>query len=231
MTYSLDNVWPTPLVEIQGGERVALGRIFCVGRNYEAHAREMGKDPDRDPPFFFTKWAETAVIGGGEIAYPAATENFHYEVELVALIGEPAFRVPANKALDCVRAYAVGLDMTRRDLQLKARGEGRPWDTGKNFEQSAPLGTFHRVSDVGHLDRGSIRLTVNGEVKQEADLSDMIWSVPEILHFLSELYPLRPGDIVMTGTPAGVGPVVPGDRLFATIDGLSSLDVTIGARI
>ncbi|MDX0312527.1 FAA hydrolase family protein [Sinorhizobium meliloti] len=217
-----------PLLPVEGAEDVRLRRIFCVGRNYEAHAREMGKDPTRDPPFFFTKWAETAVIGGGEIAYPPGTENYHYEVELVALIGAPAFRVPADRALDSVCAYAVGLDMTRRDLQLKARAEGRPWDTGKNFDQSAPLGVFHPISAVGHPKSGTIRLLVNGETKQEADLADLIWPVADVVAFLSELYPLHPGDIIMTGTPAGVGPVKPGDRLVACVEGLTPLEVTIG---
>ncbi len=228
MTMTVAHSTLLPRLHVDGAEDVQLRRIFCVGRNYEAHAREMGKDPTRDPPFFFTKWAETAVLGGGLISYPPATEDYHYEVELVALLGADAFRVSAEQALDHVSAYAVGLDMTRRDLQLKARAEGRPWDTGKNFAQSAPLGTFHPVSQVGHLQAGAIRLAVNGDIKQEADLSDLIWSVADIIAFLSELYPLHPGDIVMTGTPAGVGPVRPGDRLLATIEGLSPLNVTIG---
>jgi len=218
-------------VPTSNGELLPVHRIFCVGRNYAAHAREMGKDPDREPPFFFNKWAETIVIGGGEIAYPPVTENYHYEVELVVYIDKPVFRATAEEALACVSAYAVGLDMTRRDLQLEARAAGRPWDTSKNFDQSAPLGVFHPVAEVGHIAKGNIRLTVNGEVKQNGDIDELIWPVTDIIRQLSELYPLRPGDIIMTGTPAGVGPVVPGDRLHATIDGLSSLEITIGPRL
>jgi fumarylpyruvate hydrolase len=202
-------------------------RIFCVGRNYAEHAREMGFDPAREPPFFFTKWAETLVHSGETVPYPQETQDFHFEVELVAAIGKSGRNIPVEAALDHVWGYGVGLDMTRRDLQIAARSKGRPWDTGKNVEASSPLGPLHPASALGAADKGAIRLTVNGEVRQEADLSMLIWSVAEVISFLSGLYRLEPGDLIYTGTPAGVGAVVAGDVLHATVDGLAPLDVTI----
>ena len=220
---------PHTFASIAGGDDVfPVRRIFCVGRNYAAHAREMGRDPDREPPFFFTKWAEAYAPTGNTIAYPPGTENFHYEVELVVAIGEGGRRIREADARKHIFAYAVGLDMTRRDLQLAAREKGRPWDTGKNFEESAPIAPFHLASDVGHVDAGRIVLEVNGEAKQDADIRDLIWSVDEVIEHLSALYELRPGDLIMTGTPAGVGPVRPGDRLVGRIDGLTPVETTIG---
>jgi fumarylpyruvate hydrolase len=203
-------------------------RLFCVGRNYAAHSREMGKDPDREPPFFFTKWAETVVPTGTTVSYPSETANFHYEAELVVAIKSGGRSIVANTALDHVFGYAAGLDMTRRDLQLAARDKGRPWDVGKNVEQSAPLGIIHSVSEVGHLSRGRIALTVNGKTKQEADLSDLIWDVPETIAYISRFYRPEPGDLIYTGTPAGVGPVDVGDKLVVSIAGLSNCSIVIG---
>jgi fumarylpyruvate hydrolase len=203
-------------------------RVFCVGRNYAAHAREMGRDPDREPPFFFTKWAETVVPTGSTIAYPQETQDFQYEAELVVAIGKGGRNIAVEHALEHVYGYATGLDMTRRDLQLAARGQGRPWDTGKNVEQSSPLGLIHSVAEVGHPATGAITLTVNGQTKQEADLADLIWPVADVISFLSGLYRIEPGDLIYTGTPAGVGPVVTGDVIVVEIAGLRPTTITIG---
>lgn len=227
---TLFEVLPTTLAKTTGGDDFPVRRVFCVGRNYAAHAREMGRDPDREPPFFFTKWAETVVPSGSTIAYPSETSDFHYEAELVVAIGQAGRDIPVGKALDHVYGYATGLDMTRRDLQLTARAQGRPWDTGKNVEQSSPLGLIHPVSEVGHLDKGAIRLTVNGEVKQDADLTELIWPVADVIAFLSTLYRIEPGDLIYTGTPAGVGAVVEGDVVIVTIEGLEPTEVTIGPK-
>jgi len=228
MTFQIE--LPDPVVAPVAGRAAGfpVRRVFCVGRNYAEHAREMGRDPDREPPFFFTKWAETVRPSGSEIAYPQATKNFHFEAELVVAIGKSGRNLTAETALDHVFGYATGLDMTRRDLQLEARAQGRPWDTGKNVEQSSPLGLIHAAENIGHLSNGAIWLKVNGETKQSADLADLIWPVADILVFLSGLYRLEPGDLVYTGTPAGVGPVVQGDRIEVHIDALTPLTVTIG---
>jgi fumarylpyruvate hydrolase len=220
---------PAPvLAPTATGQDFPVRRIFCVGRNYAAHAREMGRDPDREPPFFFTKWAETVVPDGARIPYPQATANFHYEAELVAAIGRPGRNLSPAEALGHVWGYAAGLDMTRRDLQLQARDQGRPWDIGKNVEASSPLGVLHPAAAVGHPTEGAITLTVNGEVRQSADLADLIWPVADIVAFLSALYRLEPGDLVYTGTPAGVGPVVSGDRMVVEIAGLTPLAIEVG---
>jgi fumarylpyruvate hydrolase len=202
-------------------------RVYCVGRNYAAHAREMGKDPDKEAPFFFLKPADAVVPGGGGIHYPPGTGNLHHEIELVVALGGGGRRVPAQQALGLVHGYAVGLDMTRRDLQSLAKDAGRPWDFGKAFDQSAPVGVIHPVSAVGHLASGGIALDVNGLTRQKADIADMIWSVPEIISYLSDYYTLAPGDLIFTGTPAGVGAVYPGDELRGHVDGLGELVVTI----
>ena len=210
--------------------RFPVGRIFCIGRNYAAHAREMGRDPDREPPFFFTKWAQDLVPGGGTLPYPPETSNYHYEAELVIAIGKQGAAVAEADALELVYGYAVGLDMTRRDLQFEARDKGRPWDTGKNFAFSAPLGTIRPVADGGHVGSGPIRLSVNGEVRQTGDVTDLIWDCAETIAYVSRFERLYPGDLIYTGTPAGVGPVQPGDVIDVTIEGLEPLQVAIGER-
>jgi fumarylpyruvate hydrolase len=213
---------PPVLARTTNGDDFPVRRVFCVGRNYAEHAREMGKDPERDPPFFFTKWAETVVPSGSSIAYPTETANYHYEAELVVAIGKSGRYISAENALDHVYGYATGLDMTRRDLQFQARDKGRPWDIGKNFEQASPLGLIHPASQIGHPATGAISLTVNGDTRQSADIADLIWPVPDIIRFLSTFYALEPGDIIYTGTPAGVGPVVPGDKIVVSIAGLEA---------
>lgn len=210
--------------------RFPVRRIFCVGRNYAAHAREMGRDPDREPPFFFTKPADAVVDDQQTIAYPPETNNFHYEAELVLAIGQGGVNIPEEQALEHIWGYAIGNDLTRRDLQLVAREQGRPWDWGKAFDRSAVCGPIHPVSEVGHIEQGSIRLSVNGTVKQDADLQELIWSVPEIVSILSRTMEIKAGDLVYTGTPAGVGPLVPGDVCVIEIAGLGSITTTIGER-
>lgn len=208
-------------------ERFPVHRIYCVGRNYAAHAREMGKDPDKEPPFFFLKPADAVLPGGGPMHYPPGTENLHHEIELVVAIHREGRNIPAARALDFVYGYAVGLDMTRRDLQFKARDMGRPWDFGKAFDESAPITPIHPVASHGHRSAGRIWLEVNGELRQEADLADMIWNVPDTIAFLSRYYLLKPGDLIFTGTPAGVGAVVPGDRMVGGVEGLAELSVSV----
>ncbi|MCB1456467.1 MAG: fumarylacetoacetate hydrolase family protein, partial [Nitratireductor sp.] len=204
-------------------------RIFCVGRNYAAHAAEMGVEVDREKPFYFTKSAQMLQPGGTSIPYPPGTENFHFEMELVIAIGKPAFKVAVGDALDAVYGYACGLDMTRRDLQLTERAKQRPWDLGKDVEQSAVISTITRAADFGAVGPQRITLSVNGETKQDAHLSDLIWKVEEIISHLSGFYHLAPGDLIYTGTPAGVGPVVAGDRIEGSIDGLDPISLEITA--
>ena len=219
---------PRPRVAVSGrAEWFPVHRIYCVGQNYAAHAREMGTDPQRELPCFFTKPADAAVSEGGRIPYPPATRDLHHEVELVAALGRSLQASRPRQALDAVFGYAVGLDLTRRDLQAEARRRGRPWDTAKAFDRSAPLSAIHSVSAVGHIARGRIWLTVDGTERQSADVGDMIWSVAEIAAELSQLFELCPGDLIFTGTPAGVGPVGPGDEIEAGVDGLDVLRVTI----
>ena len=226
MTLTFEPV-PPVLVPTTTGESFPVRRLFCIGRNYAAHAREMGKDPDREPPFFFTSWAESVVPDGSTIAYPQATSNYHHEVELVIAIGRSGRAVSEADALDLVYGYAVGLDMTRRDLQFVARDAGRPWDVAKNVEQSKPLGPIRPAAGFDPSS-GAITLTVNGVTRQTGDLADLIWSVPEVIAHLSGFYRLEPGDLIYTGTPAGVGPVAQGDVLVGAIDGLGTLTVTLG---
>ncbi|MGB5102669.1 MAG: fumarylacetoacetate hydrolase family protein [Steroidobacteraceae bacterium] len=217
-----------PTVEVAGSAaRFPVHRIYCVGRNYAAHAREMGMDPAREPPFFFTKPADAVVPNGAPVPYPPRTANLHHEIELVVAIGEGGRDIPVANALAHVFGYAVGNDLTRRDLQAAARNDGRPWDVAKGFDRSAPLSAIRRVADVGHPEQGAIWLEVNGETRQRADLAEMIWDVPEIIAELSTYFELRPGDLVFTGTPAGVGPLQRGDSLVGGIDGLDTLRTTI----
>lgn len=210
--------------------RFAVRRIFCVGRNYAAHAREMGKDPDREPPFFFSKPADAVVDDNATVAYPPETENFHYEAELVVAIGKGGINISEQDALDHVWGYAIGNELTRRDLQLAARDKGRPWDWGKGFDRSAVCGPVHPVAATGHLQQGLIRLSVNGEVKQDADLRDMIWDIPEQIAILSHTMEVKPGDLIYSGTPAGVGPLLPGDICVVEVEGLGKLTTTITER-
>lgn len=220
---------PQAAVPVRGStDLYAVRRIFCVGRNYAAHAREMGSDPTREPPFYFNKAPADLVASGSTIAYPPGTENFHYEMELVIAIGKPAFRVAPEQAIDSVWGYACGLDMTRRDLQNAAKAIGRPWDFGKDFESAAVMGELVPASAIGHPGKGRIELSVNGQLKQEGDLSDLIWSVPEVVANLSQYYHLQPGDLIYTGTPEGVGPVKPGDRITGSIDGVGDISLNIG---
>lgn len=202
-------------------------RVYCVGRNYAAHAREMGFDPDREPPFFFCKPADAVMpVAEGatlELPYPAETANFHYEIELVAAIGKAGANISVDSALDHVYGYAVGLDMTRRDLQMKMREAGRPWELGKAFDDSAPIGPIHTVAAKGHHDQAGIWLKVNGQDKQRSDTSKLIWSVAETIAYLSRYFRLAPGDLIYTGTPEGVGPVVKGDLMEGGVDGLGTL--------
>lgn len=216
---------------VQGTEdRFPIRRIFCVGRNYEAHAREMGKDPTREAPFFFTKPADAALDTPCTIAYPKLTQNLHHEIELVIAICKGGSEIAQEDVMDHVWGAAVGLDMTRRDLQGEAKDMGRPWDWGKAFDQSAPIGPIKPIADVPSVETGRIWLAVNGEIRQDADLADLIWSVREHVSILSHSMALQPGDIIMTGTPAGVGAVVPGDVMTGGVEGIGELEVTIGPR-
>jgi len=218
----------TPAVEVSGtDERFPVHRIYCVGRNYAEHVREMGADPRRDAPIFFSKPADAVVANGAAVPYPPQTQNLHHEIELVVAIGRGGGDIPVATALEHVFGYAVGNDLTRRDLQHVARNAGAPWDTAKGFDHSAPVSAIRRATDIGHPRNGAIWLEVNGEPRQRADLADMIWSVPEIVAELSRYFELRPGDLVFTGTPAGVGPVVRGDSIVGGIDGLETLRTTI----
>jgi len=227
MTTLFEPQAPT-LVPIVGHTEIfPVRRVYCVGRNYAAHAREMGKDPDKEPPFFFLKPADAVVPGGGDIHYPPGTKNYQHEIELVVALSKGGRRIAVADALSHVFGYGVGLDMTRRDLQFAARDLGRPWDFGKSFDEAAPLGPLYPAATHGHPSKGAISLLVNGEKKQHGDLGDLIWSVPETISYLSDYYTLQPGDLIYTGTPAGVGPVVTGDRLTGRIDGFADLEVTI----
>lgn len=221
---------PPPILAATSNRKLfPVRRIFCVGRNYAAHAREMGRDPEREPPFFFTKWNETVVPSGVTIPYPPETANFHYEAELVVAIGMAGHAIDLDCALEHVWGYATGLDMTRRDLQLEAREKGRPWDIGKNVEQSSPLGLIHPVAEVGHPSSGPIQLFVNDALRQDADLAEMIWPVPDVIAYISRYYRLEAGDLIYTGTPANVGPVVPGDKILISIAGLSDTSISIAS--
>jgi fumarylpyruvate hydrolase len=218
---------PVPAVPVIGGYAFPVRRIFCVGRNYAAHAREMGHDPDREPPFFFTKPADAILLPGHPMPYPPGTRDLHHEIELVVAIGVAGADIPVATAQAHVFGYAVGLDMTRRDLQNEAKKLGRPWDMAKGFDGSAPVAPIHRASETGPLERGAIWLDVNGGRRQAGDLEELIWSVPEVIATLSGLVGLEPGDLIFTGTPEGVASVIRGDRLHGHIDGLTDLDVTL----
>lgn len=214
----------TPAVPIAGSmDWFPVRRIHCVGRNYAEHAREMGKDPTREAPFFFQKPSDAIVPHAANVPYPPLTSNFHHEIELVVAIGREGVNIEAARALDHVLGYAVGNDFTRRDLQLAARDKGRPWEPGKAFDFSAAITSVHTVDRVGHIASGRIWLSVNGTVRQQADVRDLIWSVPEIIAILSTYVRLAPGDLIYTGTPAGVGPLQRGDIVEGGVDGLCTL--------
>lgn len=214
------------VVPVADGGFFPVRRVFCVGRNYAEHAREMGHDPSREPPFFFTKPADALVIAGAETPYPPATSDLHHEIELVVAIGKEATAVTADAANGHIWGYAAGIDLTRRDLQAEAKKLGRPWDMAKGFDQSAPCGPIRLAREIGHPESGAIWLKVNGDIRQQGDLDQQIWKVPEAIAYLSTLVTLRAGDLIMTGTPSGVGRVVPGDTLEGHIDGVGELEVS-----
>jgi 2-keto-4-pentenoate hydratase/2-oxohepta-3-ene-1,7-dioic acid hydratase in catechol pathway len=216
---------------VDSDEMFPVRRIYCIGRNYAAHAREMGSDPSREPPFFFQKPTDAIqYVAAGTVAehpYPPLTKNYHYEAELVAVLGKGGRNISVEQALNLVYGYTLGLDMTRRDLQRGMGDQKKPWEIGKSFDKSAPIGAVHKVTQTGHFTKGDIWLKVNGQVKQKADLTQMIWSVAEQISKLSEAFELFPGDIIYAGTPENVGPVVRGDVIEMHIDGLPNLSVKI----
>ena len=222
---------PHPSVPVAGTDQVfPVHRIYCVGRNYAAHAREMGHDPDRTAPVFFMKPADAIVHSGSTVRYPSRTENFQHEIEMVVAIGESGRDIEAADALDHVFGYAVGIDLTRRDLQLAAKESQGTWDTAKGFDQSAPVSALHRAADIGHPASGRIWLGVNDIIRQKADLNELIWSVPEAIAELSAFFALTPGDLIFTGTPAGVGPLEAGDKVTGGIDGIDEIAITIDEK-
>jgi fumarylpyruvate hydrolase len=225
-------LWDLPSVPVAGSDaRFPVRHVYCVGRNYAEHAKEMGGDVAKEPPFFFTKPADSIVPvlppAIGEVHYPLASKDYQHEIELVVAIGKRGVKLAPEAALEIVWGYAVGLDMTRRDLQINMREKKRPWDIGKSFAEAAPIGPIHPVSAVGHPAKGRIWLDVNGTTRQQGDLSDLIWDVPNTLAFLSQFYELLPGDLVFTGTPSGVAPVVAGDRLSGGVEGVGTLSIAI----
>ena len=227
--YVLPPVAPTVL-PVVGGGRYPVRRIYCVGRNYISHIREMKEADERDPPFFFQKPRDAIVENGAVVFYPPDTSDFQYEVELVAAIGKDGSNIAVPDALDHVWGYAVGIDFTRRDRQREMRDLQLPWEAGKSFDQSAPCGSIYPAREIGHPNSGTITLAVNNIERQRGDLSEMIWNIAEVVARISHQVALRVGDLIMTGTPAGVGPVLPGDRIAAKIQGLGGLHITIGAR-
>lgn len=221
---------PAPVVSVPvrgTAARFPVRRIYCVGRNYAEHTREMGHDPDRELPFFFQKNPDNLVLGNGDFPYPPLSRNVHYEVEMVLAIGKGGKDIAVDQALDHVYGYALGLDMTRRDLQNDAKKTGRPWEIGKAFEHSAPMSEIVPVATCGHLAKGEIWLKVNGELKQKGDLEQLIWNVPEIIHHLSTIAELRPGDLIMTGTPAGVGAIQRGDVMESYCAGVGGMTTRV----
>lgn len=220
---------PQATLAVEGtSDLFPVHRIYCVGRNYAEHAREMGHDPDREPPFFFCKPADAVVPNDANIPYPLATGDLHHEIEQVVAIGKAGVNIPAAQALDYVYGYAVGIDLTRRDLQGVAKKMARPWDSGKAFDNAAPCSAIRPVTEIGHPDSGRVWLAINGDLRQEGDLNQLIWSVPEIIEYCSALWELRPGDLIMTGTPAGVGPIQRGDRITGGVDGIGEIRVQVG---
>ena len=218
----------TPSLAVAGARaRFPVRRIYCVGRNYAAHAREMGHDPDREPPFFFQKNSDALLPSGSKFPYPAASRDVHFEIELVCAIGTGGCDIVASNALDHVWGYAVGIDMTRRDLQGAAKKLGRPWEVGKAFDHAAPCTPVHPVAATGHPAEGRIWLAVNGETRQDGNLNELIWTVPEIIAELSTLFTLAPGDLVFTGTPAGVGAIRRGDVMIGGVEGVDTIEIEV----
>jgi fumarylpyruvate hydrolase len=219
----------TPALAIAGSDQTfPLRRVFCVGRNYAAHAREMGADPDREPPFFFTKPADAVVPASGTLPYPPATSDLHHEVELVVALKGGGANIAPERALDLVWGYAVGLDLTRRDLQAVAKKDGRPWDMAKGFDASAPCSPLQPVEWIDHPREARIWLDVNGQRKQEGNLNEMIWPVADVISHLSRFVTLAPGDLIFTGTPAGVDALKPGDHVRGGVDGVATFELTVG---
>ncbi len=218
---------PPASVEVTGtDDRFPVRRIYCIGRNYLAHRKEMGHD-DRKPPFYFQKPADALLETGGEFPYPSQSENVHFEIELVVAIAKGGVNISIEDALDHVYGYGLGIDMTRRDIQSKAKQDGKPWESAKSFDHSAPISPIRPASEIGHPDSGRIWLAVNGEVRQDSDLNLQIWNVQEGISHLSKLYQVAPGDLIYTGTPDGVGPINPGDLITAGIDGIGELEIKV----
>ncbi len=227
MNYVIDAP-EVPSLPVRGsGQLFPIHRIYCVGRNYAEHAREMGHDPDREPPFFFQKNPDTIVPDGGEFPYPDKSSNVHFEMELVVALSKGGKDIAEADALDHVYGYALGLDMTRRDLQGEAKKMGRPWEIGKAFEHAAPCGDVIPVSRIGHPASGRIWLNVNGQLRQEGDINQLIWNIPETISCLSGLFTLAPGDLIYTGTPAGVGPIDRGDVMNGGVDGMGEITIRV----
>ena len=219
---------PQTTLEVAGtDDRYPVRRVYCVGRNYAEHAREMGHDPDREPPFFFCKPADAIVPSGAKIAYPLATQNLHFEIELVVALGKGGTHIKAADALDHVYGYAVGIDLTRRDLQGEAKKMGRPWDSGKGFDAAAPCTAIRPASEIGHPSDARIWLAVDGQIRQDSNINKLIWSIPETIEHLSGLWTLQPGDLIYSGTPEGVGPVEKGETMTGGVDGVGEIEIKI----
>ena len=215
---------PTAALEVIGiAERFPVHRIYCIGQNYALHAQEMGASVDRERPIFFMKPVDAIVTGNDDVPYPPATTNLHHEVEMIVALSSGGRDIEAASALDCVYGYGVGLDLTRRDLQLEAKQKGRPWDIGKGFDHSAPVSALRRTSEIGHPEHARLSLAVNGEMRQAEDINQMAYSVAEIIHELSKLFELKAGDLIFGGTPAGVAPLVRGDRFLAKLADIATL--------
>ncbi len=227
MTYVFDAP-SVPALPIRGSDKLyPVHRIYCVGRNYADHAREMGHDPDREPPFFFQKNPDTIVQSGGDFPYPDKSENVHYEMELVVALGKGGKDISRDQALDHVFGYAAGLDMTRRDLQGAAKKTGRPWEIGKAFDFSAPCSEIVPAVNIGHPSKGRIWVEVNGEIRQDSNIDQLIWNIPETISYLSGLFTLSAGDLIYTGTPAGVGAIVRGDQINGGVEGIGEIRISV----
>jgi len=224
--YIIEPVERTSLPVRGSDQRFPVRRVYCIGRNYAAHSIEMGGDPNRESPFFFQKNPDN-LDTSGEFPYPVKSSDVHHEIELVVALKSGGVNISVENALEHVYGYAIGIDMTRRDLQAEMKQTRRPWEIGKAFERSAPVGPIVAASDIGHLDSGKITLNVNGEIRQQGDLNQMIWKVPEMIAYLSEYFEIGPGDVIMSGTPSGVGPVVRGDVMVAAVEGIGELEVKV----